>query len=366
MSGCHSNIAKVLAAGGLTLALFSAMPGMAAENHEGLVRFENQWLEPAEAVQREEHRYRKQRVATPVEVSVELTADQLRAQRARRGLASGLMAFLRVGDRVLVQRGNQQWRIWKRHHKLTGEFRQAIDALRKGTPHTDEWAADPVATIKLETMSDDLLGDAAFALHAKRNAFPHADLAAGQLSAQGLVVKRNTEDGGLTVLAYGANNFKAETGKIAQVGRFAVVTVAPGNEPLSFTWATPPQRILAIGDNAIQLLPPAENIVLLKNEKRIIPLSEAKNVTSMRRYSQGPDYKGWQQQSFATGGPLGFQMDLRRDEAGPHQAAGDYQRIWILEIGGAEGKPATQRQTGMNYRVSIEDKDAQSKEFLRR
>ncbi|EKD98579.1 MAG: hypothetical protein ACD_23C00357G0001, partial [uncultured bacterium] len=224
----------------------------------------------------------------------------------------------------------------------------------------------PVATIKLETMSDDLLGDAAFALHAKRNAFPHADLAAGQLSAQGLVVKRNTEDGGLTVLAYGANNFKAETGKIAQVGRFAVVTVAPGNEPLSFTWATPPQRILAIGDNAIQLLPPAENIVLLKNEKRIIPLSEAKNVTSMRRYSQGPDYKGWQQQSFATGGPLGFQMDLRRDEAGPHQAAGDYQRIWILEIGGAEGKPATQRQTGMNYRVSIEDKDAQSKEFLRR
>jgi len=86
----------------------------------------------------------------------------------------------------------------------------------------------------------------------------------------------------------------------------------------------------------------------------------------MQRYSLGPEYKGWQQQSFVTGGPLDFEVDLSRDEVGPQKKPGEYRRVWILEFGGIQGKVSTQRQLGMNYRVTNEDKEAESSEFLRR
>jgi len=359
-------IAKALTIGIAALALLAGAPGWAAEGREGLVQFEGQLLEPAEAAQREEQRYRRQRIAAPTEIALELNADQLRALRARRDLAASLTAILRVGDRVLVQRGNQQWRIWKRHSRLTNEFRQAADRLRKGVPKADEWAADPIVVVKPEVIGEDPLSDAAFALHARRNVFPHADLAMDQLPAQALAVKRTSEDGALTVLAFGANTLKVSTGKLTQAGQLAVVSVAPRNDPLNFTWTAPPKRILVIGDSAMPLLSPAADVVLLKNEKRVVRLTEVKNVTAMQRYSHGPDYKGWHQQRFAIGGPLGFQMDLARDEVGPHQTAGDYRRVWLLEFGGTAGNMATQRQIEIGYRVKSEDKDAQSKEFLRR
>lgn len=232
MSQRPSMIAKALTMGAAAMVMLVGMPGWAAEGHEGLVQFEGKWLEPVDAAQREEQRYRRQRVAAPMEMVVELNADQLRALRTGRGLAKSLMAILRVGDRVLVRRGNQHWRIWKRHSRVTNEFRQAAEALRKGAPHSDDWAGDQVASVKMERIGEDPLRDVAFALHSRRNAFPHADLAADQLPAQGLDIRRSAEDGALTVLAYGGQSFNVESGKLAKAGQLAVVSVVPGNDPL--------------------------------------------------------------------------------------------------------------------------------------
>jgi hypothetical protein len=334
--------------------------------HEGLVLFEGRWLKPQEAIRLEEVRYRKQRVAAPLEVVVESTAEQVRALNSRRDLAEVLMAMLRVGDRLVIRLDSEQWLVWKRHGKPTDSFLQSITALRKGKPVDENWAPDPVTSIKADVAGTDLLAAAAFALHAGRNVYPHADLVTEQMPEKGLSVNRNTDDGGLTLVALGGEQLKSNGGNLAKFGSLAFLQVAASAEPLTLEWTTPPQRLLVVSDKAMTFLPPPKEVALRKHEKQVIRLSDSKLVTSIRRYSNGPDYKGWQQQTIATGGPLGFQMDLGRDEIGPNAAGGDYRRVWILELGGKAGGAETQRQIGMRYRVKDDEKDVMSREFLRR
>ena len=338
-----------------------------ANKNEGLVQFEGRWVKPAEAARLEEVRYRKQRIDAPIEVVIDATAEQLRVLSSRRDLSDALMAFLRVGDRLIIQHNVQQWPFWKRHSKPTDNFRQAIAALRKTKPVAENWTPDPVTSIKAGAIGADLLTDAMLAMHASRNTHSHADMVVEQLPAKGTTVKRTLADGSLTVLAVGGEQVQTKTGKPARFGTLSLLHVAPGAEALALEWTTPPQRLLVVGDTVITLLPPPKDVSLRKHEKKVIRLiADSKGVTAIRRFSQGPDYKGWQQQTIAASGPLGFQMDLGRDEIGPHEAAGDYRRVWILDIGDKDGATATQRQIGMSYRVKDDEKDALSREFLRR
>jgi hypothetical protein len=339
----------------------------AANIHEGLVLYEGRWLKPAEAARQEEARYRKQRVAVPFEVVVNLNADQLQNLRTRRDLLPALMAILRVGDRVVIKKEEQQWLIWKRHTKPTGEFRQALAAFIKGKAIDENWTADSITTLNLEVQTGtDTLADLAFSLHGRRNAYPHADLQADQLAKQGYAVKRNTQDGEITLLALGGKGFKSEVRKFEQFGELALIRLEPDNDAIPLTWSVPPKRLLLVSEKQIPMLVLPQDLSLLKNEKKSVRLTESKSVSTVRRYSQGPDYKGWSQQDFTLDGPLAFQMDLSRDEAGPHGAAGDYKRIWIIEFAGAEGYFPTQRQVAMVYRVKGDDKGVTSNEFLRR
>jgi hypothetical protein len=336
----------------------------AGNKHEGLVLFEGRWLKPHEAARLEEARYRKQRVPSPLEVMVDLTPEQTRALIGRRDLAESLTAVLRIGDRLVINRGSEQWLIWKRHSKPTDSFREAASGLRKSKSASENWAPDPVTSIKADLAGADVLAAIAFALHAARNAYPHADLVAAQLPDKGVSVKRSADDGSLTLVALGGEQVKTNAGALAKFGSLAILQVAAGAEPLTIEWTTPPQRLLVVTDKAVKFLATQKDVVLRKREKQTIRLNDSKAVTGIRRYSQGPDYKGWQQQTIDAGGPLGFQMDLGRDEIGPHGAAGDYRRTWILEIGSKD--TVTQRQIGMSYKVKDDEKDALSREFLRR
>lgn len=339
----------------------------ATQDQAEFIQFEHQWVSSEDVRQLEEFRYQQQRVATPFEVVLELDAKQLHALRKRPDLVASLSAILRVGDRVLVRHQHRQWQLWLRHHRLTAEFKQTVNALRQGKTHTDEWATDVVSQVKPELLGEDLLSDAAFALHTLRNPYPHADLMATQLPAQGWVVKRNAEDGAVTVLMDGGQALTVTGIKLTSYGQLTMLTLVPGNEPLKIDWSSPPQRILVMSDQPLRMLPLAQNVSLRLNEKRIVSLAESKSVTAMQRLSWGPDYKQvWNQQRFTSGGPLGFQMDLSRDEIGQHQSPGDYRRIWILELPGSQGNATTQRQLSMDYRVTNENKDVQSKDFLRR
>jgi hypothetical protein len=338
-----------------------------ANPHDGLVLYEGRWLKPAEATRREEARYRKQRVAAPFEVVVNLNAESLHKLQARRDLMQSLMSILRVGDRLVVKHEDQQWRLWKRHGKATGEFRQALAAFSKGKVIDENWGSDSITSINPEQATgEDALADMAFALHRRRNAYPLADMQADQLPNPGYTIKRNTQDGELTLLTLGGKGFKAEAGKPEQSGQLTLIRLEPGNDAVPLTWTEPPKRLLVVSDKQIPLLALPAEVSLLKNEKKSIRLSESKAISSVHRYSQGPDYKGWSQQDFTLDGPLAFQMDLSRDEAGPHGTAGDYKRVWILEFAGTEGHSTTQRQTAMVYRVKGDDKGVMSNEFLRR
>ena len=338
-----------------------------AKEHDGKVLFEGRWVQPNEAARLEELRYRKQRVATPIELAVSLNADQLRALQSRRDLLTGLMAVLRVGDRLVIKAETTRWQLWKRHNKLTSEFKQAVSAFGKSKAIVESWSDDSIKSLNLDVpVGADSLADMAFALHNRRNAYPHADLQAEQLTNQGYTVNRNVSDGEITLLAFGGKGFKSEAGKAEQFGQLTLIQFAPGNTAITLAWSGPPTRLLVVSDKQQPMLPLAQDVSLLKNEKKNVRLSESKSIATVHRFSQGPDYKGWQQQDFTLDGPLGFQMDLSRDEIGPHVTSGDYRRVWIVEFAGTDGSPATQRQTAMTYRVKGDDKNVMSNEFLRR
>ena len=339
----------------------------AAKDHEGQVLFEGRWLKPHEAARLEELRYRKQRVATPFEVAANLSAEQLHALQSRRDLLPGLMAILRVGDRLAITSGRQQWQLWKRHNKLTREFKQAVAAFSRGKAIDEHWSKDSLTPLNVVVPAGaDSLADMAFALHRRRNAHPHADLQAEQLASQGYIVNRNASDGEITLLAFGGQSFKSEVGKAEQFGQLTLIQLEPGNAAVPLAWSEPPQRLFVVSDKEQPMLTLSQDVTLLRNEKKDLRLSESKTITALHRFSQGPDYKGWQQQDFTRGGPLGFQMDFSRDEVGPHGVPGDYRRVWIVEFAGTEGNPATQRQTAIAYRVNADEKGVMSNEFLRR
>lgn len=356
---------------GRTMAIFAAlvlsagpMSARAIEDHAGLIQFEGQWLTPEEARQREESRYRRQRVSVPFEISVELAVADMRTLRQQRDLQVGFMTILRVGDRVIFRQGQRGWLIWKRHARITPEFKAAIAALRKGESlEAQTFAADVVTKLQIEGAADPL-STIAFALHGHRSDHAHIDMTAKQLPPDRLRLERNAEDGQLAVLALGGQGVALSNAKPAQVGTLFVAMPAVANEALQLRWSQPPQRLLVIGDRKLSLPPLPENLVLQLNEKRVLRLSESSHVTAFERHTHGPDGKGWRRQEFAAT-LAGLSMDLGRDEVGPHQAPGEYRREWILRFQTQSGA-TTQRQTALRYRVTGEEKEAMSKEFLRR
>jgi hypothetical protein len=329
------------------------------ENRERL--FFGNWLSEGSALKREAARYHSQKVSNPVTLRARLDPA---AVEDLAGAAGALHALMRVGDRILLfSDGKTHW-FWKRNGSITREFRLSVSGLLQVKPYELPWMkeADVLkAAVRIE--NDPLIG-LAFALHRARAERPLLDLSAKQLAVGGEVLNRTTTDGEITLLAAGGAGLDLP-GEVRTIGPgLRLARIVKGQGELKLRWQKPPQRILAVSDSAMALgnLPLAKDLLI--REKRLVQIAEGVQVKSVLRLTDGPDHKGWKRQEFAASGPLGGQLDLSRDEMGPHDRPGRYRRVWIYTFAGSDG--LSQRQVETAYRVVDRKKDFGGDEFLRR
>ena len=325
--------------------------------------FEGEWLAEAEALRREERRYQGQRVRQPIAVDLYPSGGALEALRRDDRLRDALFTLLRVGDRVTVHAAGGPWEIWKRHREVTGEFTAAVDALRNSAASTQPWRSDPVRSVRAQATAEPLAA-VAFALHGARNVAPHLDLEAPQLDAGGVRVDRSLADGPITLVVLGGQGVEVLGNRLESFGALRFGELSAGNGAIELRWQVAPQRILLVGDTAGPVRVPGGGGELPIGQRGPVSLAPAARVHWLERLSYGPDFESWQRERFDTSGPLGFQLDLTRDEIGPHQNPGPYRRIWLVGYE-QDGQPS-QRQVAIDYRVGTHAGDGEIREFIRR
>jgi hypothetical protein len=326
--------------------------------------FEGKWLPAGEALQREQQRYRSQRVPNPVHLTAVLDDATFETIVQQDGLAPGLHRLLRVGDRIRFTRGDRAWLIWKRNADPTPAFELAVDALKRKGALSLPWVKDPAGDVEV-TLAKDPVSALAFTLHRARTELPVLSLSMQQLAVKGETFPRCPADGELTLLAEGGRAVSAAGIALAYWAGVAIVRLPAGDGEVAVTWQTPPEKLLVISDAPVKLETPAAGKTLQIREKEIVTLAEGTAVFELTRLSAGPDYpEGWSRKRFKPTGPLADQMDLSQDEIGPHDREGAYRRTWIIRYKTKEG--AHQRQLECRYKVSGDPKDFSSDRFLRR
>lgn len=317
-----------------------------------------------EALHREASRYRSQKVANPIALHARLTRRAMADLRGTSNVAVNIHRIMRVGDRIVFEPGGKYRTIWKRNGKITPEFREAVAALLKGENFALPWQAEPERRRASVSINGNTLSGLAFALHRARVPLPLVALSAGQFGNSGETVQRTRGDGTITLLADGGEGLKLP-GRTWDVGpHLKIAHIAAGNGPLELRWRKAPEKLLVVGDAGTPFRNPSNIKNLLLHEKRILSIARGARVKSFIRLSSGPDYDGWKRKEFAPSGPLASQLDLSRDEVGPHEQSGNYRRVWIVTYlvdGGL-----TQRQVEASYSVIDKKKKFDGDRFLRR
>jgi len=327
-------------------------------------QFAGQWYPEAQALQREQRRYQSQRVARPL--LVELNSADLQTLRAAESeaLVNALHGLLRVGDRIQVTQADKTWLVWKRHLQPSPEFKAMVAALVAGNRYSLPFAADTVEKVVSTLPGTQPLTELAFALHRARAQRALLDLAQPQLAAIGTKIQRSLADGPLTIIAASDSELSLP-GSPRQLAKGLWLTeIAAADDPVELNWAAPPQHLLVVSDSGSPLVGQLPGALLLAFEKQIVALAEGVKVQHLVRLSNGPDYPAWHRQEFVLEGPLAGQLDLSRDELGPNEHFGDYQRIWLITYQN-QGQ-LTQRQLAGRYQVVKEKKEFGSDKFLRR
>lgn len=327
-------------------------------------RFQGEWLSEAEALRREQRRYRQHRTQRPLAVQMDHAGTVIEQLRQRDDLAQALMAMLRVGDRVTLKAASQRWQIWKRHSEWTPDFEASVAALQAGEPYSPPWADDPVQTLRVEPSADPL-ATMIMALHRARAPNPLLDLHADQFSEDSITVSRNRSDGELTVLLHGGEDLTLSEGGLRTFGDVHFDTVPAGHASIDLRWGQVPERVLIISDRSGPIREMGAPDPLLLEQQRWLSLAPGLAVTRLLRLSYGPEYSGWSHRvTQREGGPVDFQLDLTGDHIGPHEMPGDYQRVWVLEY--EQGGTRSQRQVQIRYRVLRDAEDGGLDEFIRR
>jgi hypothetical protein len=273
---------------------------------------------------------------------------------------------MRVGDRVRITADSGQWLIWKRHHLVTPEFQAAVKAMQSAQAYSgDPWSAGKRVSWTRPEANDDLVAQIAFGIQREQNRWPHLFLSANQLGTGSLDVFRCHNDGPLTILVQGGKIVWRDKSRMEVIQSSSLsITIAPaGDHPLNISWSVPPQRLLVTADRSIEIEPISVGNRLRPQEKKIIDLGIKHTVTALTRLTFGPDYRGWYRQNMENDGPLADRIDLGKDEIGPHDAQGQYTRIWLVRF---KDGATTQRQIETRYVVSGPDKQFSSDNFIRR
>ena len=317
-----------------------------------------------EVLRREADRYRSQEIANPVSLHARVTGQAMRELSRISRVAENLHRVMRVGDRIVFEPNGGSRTLWKRNREITPEFRAAVAALLRGKKVELPWKSEPERRRVSVTIKSDTLAGLAFALYRARAELPLLDLSGGQLAASGETIQRIRRDGTITVLIEGGAGLQIP-GRVLKIGKnLHLVQISAGNGPLELRWQNAPDQLLAISDSSSPFSNLAAVGDLQLQEKRILSIAKGARVKSFTRLSSGPAYKGWRRQEFAPSGPLSSQIDLSRDEVGPHDRSGKYQRLWIVTYQVDGG--LTQRQVECSYTVIDKEKKFGSDKFLRR
>ncbi|MEZ4599571.1 MAG: PEGA domain-containing protein [Syntrophotaleaceae bacterium] len=356
-------VTRLVAEAGLTIS--------EAENHllqlQLTVRerlFKGRWMAESEALAQEDAHYRAHKVANPVTLHARLTPEALQMLREKQDADRFLHEMMRVGDRLLIEGNGGKWNIWKRSPELTPDFKLLVGALQSGRPVQMPWKKEKEVRSSVIKIGSDVLPALAFGLHEARTVLPLLHLAGGQIGARGETLQRNPGDGEITLLVLGGDDLVLP-GKVAKPGEgLSLARIPAGKGQLQLQWQVSPKRVLAISDADAPFSLPSALEDLQINEKRILPIASQVKVGRLVRWTTGPDYQGWKRQEFTTSGPFADQLDLSRDEIGPHERSGAYRRLWLV-IYSLEGG-SSQRQVEASYQVIDQLKDNRSDRFFRR
>jgi hypothetical protein len=328
--------------------------------------FAKRWCALPYAVQAESKRYQKEQVDDPVALEIRLNSKHHKALSSEKDLAERINNVMRVGDRVRIVAKSGQWLIWKRHHLITPEFEDAVNAMQSAKAYSgDPWTADTQVRWTHPAVNDDFVAQIAFGIQRERNRWPHLHLWANQLVTGSVEVFRCRTDGSLTLLAQDGKLVWPPGSRIKKVqgGGLSMAVVPSGDRPLHISWTVPPKRLLVTADRSPEFKPISTQIKLHPQEKKIIDLGVKHPVTALTRLTSGPDYKGWYRQYMEPDGPLADRIDLGKDEIGPHDTQGQYTRIWLVRF---KDGATTQRQMETRYVVSGPEMNFSSDNFIRR
>ncbi len=325
--------------------------------------YRRKWLPEAEALRYEEADYRAARIERPVALKLAASDKVLKSLRASGLTATQLNAVLREGDSIEIAGSGGSWKLWKRHAALEPAFAEAVAAFLRGKPVEALFKDDSGMEAAEATLADASLPALAFALHAARATPPHLDLTGAQLELKGESIARSMADGALTLVAQADGQFGVHGLELKKVGDLYIGVAKPGNDPIRIEWDKRPKRLLVVADHGLALGTEQVPASLRMGEKRVIALARDRSVDSVVRISSGPEYQGVRRETIRREGPLAAQIDLSKDEVGPNKVPGEYNRIWVVKIGGAGG--ATQRQISARYRVTSTEKDFEGDAFLR-
>lgn len=327
--------------------------------------FEENWHNEKEAIALEQKRYRRQRVSRPIGLKSRLSDEAYQSLANKDRLDNILHAMLRVGDRLALSYDDGDWLIWKRHHSLTLEFKAAVAAFIEGSSRTDPWAGDEVAVWRSLAGQGHILSAIVFGMYAETASLTLVDLTGKQLKPDGETILRTTNDGPLVLAAKGGDNIainKAEP--ISPIALDLVLKHLPASDiPLQLTWDSPPDRLLVVCESPANFIHTPGSRMLKAHEKHLVDLVFDRKVKGMVRLSGGPDYSGWARVVTQPTGPFADQINLNRDEIGPHDTAGNYERIWFLRY--SQENAMSQRQVNVTYQVGGGIKDFSGDKFLR-
>lgn len=325
--------------------------------------YNGRWYPEDEALQLEAKRYRKLRVGNPVSVKAVMDHNAWQRLKNRKNLAAELHRILRVGDRIDVVLGKRVWTLWKRNGTPTEVFEQAVSSLKDRSLQELPWKSDTSVRRVNIRVGEDPLTEIALALHRKRTKLPLLELTGEQLTGGAETITRCANDGAITLICQGGTGVLSGGRSVPKIGNLGFSTLSAGNAAIKVEWEQPPEHLLVVCDRGAPFDSPVTDGSLKIHEKQILSISPGVEVARLVRLTDGPGYRGWKRQTIEANGPFAASIDLSRDEIGPHDRRGDYERVWLVYYGkqGAQ----TQRQIGIRYAVTGEAKKFRSDQFFR-
>lgn len=330
-------------------------------------RWQGEWMDAGRARRLEQQAYRQLRVGDPVMLIVQISRAGLASLLETDEGVRWVFDQLRPGDRIEFRIGDERWLLWRRSNQPDPAFLESVAAIRAGGRYSLPWSSGDDNPRTMTTRID-RPSQLAFALPAARGHAPMLDLpgeALSALSAAELNFYRARDDGAVLLLAEGGQSLRlgAETLEADRFGIYRLV-LPIGNHQQTIAWRRPPERLMLMADQGPVLAAP-EQVELLANEKRLVPIDMTQRPVRVMQYTFGPDVERtgvWDEFS-ADAGP-GQALDLRQLEIGPNRANGHYQRVWLLIYDSIAGR--TQRQVNARYYIGVERLETEGPGFLRR